>query len=419
MAFLMILYSTITQTLYLTPLLTTYLSYIQPAYIVLYWLFFLVYIGDLIANHRSITSFELVVLYLLLVPFYLAIPASILWGQSMLYGIAASREWFLVVAPIAIFYMFKIKWVTLKEIYDAMLGLGWLYLSIFTAVAILGNPHQYMGTHPPVYVSCNLAKGACTYRLDFIAILFACIYYYIKFLKKNDWRSAIAFLCFLSYLAFEDKKRALLLALALTLFFIFLTQLPWKKIVLYSVAIIFFLVTAISTIYIIAPNVIQNYITMYSNVLTVLEGQKANESSADVRIYETIEAITIIQTNPISLLIGNGRISDHYNNGQYGNFAHFYPSDIDIIGAVFQYGIVGYIMVQMEYVYIFYLWWRIKKNKNNLYLKATFFLLICFFLNGGSMDCFTAGIASTPLFICLIYCFVYLEKHESKGYEVP
>lgn len=415
----MLLYTTIMQSLYLSPLTVTYISYIQPVYIILYMLFFVVYIADIFANNRSITSLELIIIYLLLVPFYLAIPADILWKQPFIYGVAASREWFLAVSPLFIFYLFKTKRITLKEIYYAMLCLGWVYLVGFTIIAILGNPGQFMGTHPPVYVSCNSEKGGCTYRLDIIPILFACVYYFIRFIKKNEWRSAIAFLCFLSYLLFEEKKRTMELALAITLFIIFMTQLPVKKMVLYSIGIVLFLIISVSVIYLVSPNTIQNFITMYSNVLTVLSGQKAAHSSADVRIVETIEALAIIALKPISLLVGNGRISDHYNNGQYGNFTHFYPSDIDIIGAIFEYGIIGYLMVQMEYVYLFNLMWRIKEHKKNLFLKATFFFLICFFLEGGAMDCFTAGIASTPLFISFIYCFVYLEKHKERGYEVP
>lgn len=211
----------------------------------------------------------------------------------------------------------------------------------------------------------------------------------------------------------------MMLALAITLFLIFITQMPVKKIVFYSVCIVLFLIVFVGIIYVVNPNLLQTYITMYANVVTVLQGQKAHEASADVRIYETWEALTIIALKPISLWIGNGRMSDHFNNGQYGNFVHFYPSDIAIIGAIFEYGIIGYLLVQVEYGYLFIISMRIKENKNNYFLKTTIFFLICLFLEGGAMDCFTAGMATTPMFIGLVYCFLYLEKYKEWGYEVP
>jgi hypothetical protein len=80
-------------------------------------------------------------------------------------------------------------------------------------------------------------------------------------------------------------------------------------------------------------------------MFTVLTGHMSEDNSANARIFQTIIIITHFLKNPMSIIIGTGSVSNHWNNGYDSIFGYFYPSDTGFLGGLFIYGIIGSVFI--------------------------------------------------------------------------
>jgi hypothetical protein len=152
-------------------------------------------------------------------------------------------------------------------------------------------------------------------------------------------------------------------------------------------------------------------------VILVLTGHSVAEASAQARIRESAIAFKYFGKNDYSWLFGNGKTDNDWQ-GQPPDLDHYYPSDIGIIGIIWQFGLLGLLIGLYQYVFVVRNHRRIKTFKKDSFYQAVLYFLMFFFVRGiptgGSW--FDPGIAIASTFVAIHYFFYYAELHPERGY---
>lgn len=389
------------------------LSYLLFA---VFFVFLFFYVADLLIKGAKMTSFDLLVLLLFLfIPVYSGLVSFYFWGQPLLYGITTQFEWSYIILGLVVFYLLKTKWITPSNIRSTFLSLAWIQLIIYIIAAIIFNPAQYYNTP---FVFCNQVKGGCGFKFDIFLIAFSAIYYFIQYLRTKKTKYIVYFLLFFCYIFFEYQKRGLIVMLSGTLFLYMILNLSFKKFILYSLISLLAVSFAAGIFYVVKPDTLSNIKTMYSNVLDVLQGEESGEQSADARILVFVKAFSLVQKHPASVFWGNGKWSERWTGNPSNSIGYFYPADIGLLGSVFIYGLLGVLIVHIEFL-LSIIWLRkIELYRDDVFLQSCKYYLLFFYLRGvtagGSF--FTPGPGITILFISIIYFYYYMEIKKEKNY---
>jgi len=402
-----------------SPLSLYYLLFVGYPLLFVYILFFLVYFGDKLFNKDGrYTRFEIWVIvmfiYIILVS---GIMANIYYGQPVFTGMKSEKAWGAIFLAFLFFYLLKTKAIDLTIVRDALLLGAWLQLPVFMAMVLTMNPNHYAGT---LWVYCNSVKGGCQFEFDILVFAFASIYYFIRFVRTNKlW---FGFFCgiFFGYIFFINQKRGTSLALLGTLGLYFILNLKWDKIIVYAIGFVLFLVSGILFLYFALPNILDRVILMYYDVYQVLTGHHVAEASAQARIRESAIAFKYFGKNDLSWIFGNGKTDNDWV-GQPPDLDHYYPSDIGIIGIIWQFGVLGLILGFYQYYLVLRHHRAIKFFRKNSFYQAILYFLVFFLVRGiptgGSW--FDPGIATGASFVAIHYFFYYVELHPERGYRIP
>jgi len=396
-----------------------YLIYGGYPMLFVYTTFFLVYFYDRVYNKgQGFTRFEwwamIMLTYILVVS---GVMANIYYGQPIFTGMKSEKSWLAILSGFLWFYMLKTKAIDLSIVKDALLLGAWVQLPVFMTMVITMNPNKYNGT---LWVYCNSVKGGCQFEFDIMVFSFASIYYFIRFVRTNKLWFGVFFVIFYSYIFFVNQKRGTSLALLGTVGLYFLIYQSWDKIIYYTLLSVTVLVAGVTLLYYIRPDIIARVLLEYGDVVAVLTGHHVAEASAEARIRESAIAFKYFDRNHFSWLFGNGK-TDHDWAGQPPDLYHYYPSDIGIIGIIWQFGVVGFLLGFYQYYLVFRHHMRIKSFKKSSFYQAILFFLVFFIVRGiptgGSW--FDPGIATAATFVVLHYFFYYIELHPERGYVRP
>jgi hypothetical protein len=380
--------------------------------------FMVFYIFDILLRRGSMNPFEFVLLATVtFFPVYSGIVTWVYFGQPVLQGILIQKPWLQGLHGLVIFYMLKTRFVTLYELRDLQLGYPFLTMPLYIFIILAFNPNKYQGT---LFVYCNTAKGGCQFEFEIMALAFASIYYFIRFVRSNKWVYGILWLLFFGYIFFINQKRGTSLALLGTYGLYALLNLKLDKIIYYALTAVTLLLAAAGLLELFRPDILDRIVSQYQNVLLVLLGEETGEASADARIRESLIAFKYFEKNDFSVIFGNGRINPDWSSSVRAEFGHFYPSDLGILGVIFQYGILGLLAGYTMYFMLIY-WNRgIKTFQGDNYFRAVKYFLIFFIVRGipTGGNFFDPGTAIVPFFVGIFYFFYYIEKHPHKQYSL-
>lgn len=401
-----------------SPLANFQTSYFNPFISIALLIFFVFYFLDRVIKGVKFTALDLLIFFLAFcIPVYSGIMAQVWWKQPLMYGVLAQREWLFTIAGLLIFYLLATRKVALSHILNVFLALSWALLIIYFLVEIFLNPANFKDA-PFVY--CNESKGGCGFKFNIFLLSFSVVYYFIKFIQTNRWLNLLSVFIFLFYIYFITQSRGLSLALVVTIGWFTLFNLTIKKMAYYGGILLIVLLIGTGGLYLIRPDIVSRSVTMYSNIAQVITGEKVGESSADARIGEIVKAGAFYSKNPSTIFWGNGKWSVSWENNPQFTYGYFYPSDLGIIGSVFVYGILGVLIIHVEFIMAFIWLRKIKQNKNDLFLMSCKYYLLFLFLRGipTGGSCFPPGQGITMLFIALIYFYYYIEIKKDKNYAL-
>jgi hypothetical protein len=155
---------------------------------------------------------------------------------------------------------------------------------------------------------------------------------------------------------------------------------------------------------------------MSDAIQVTLTGQEGNDVSANARLAEIALATPYIVE---SWLLGNGFISNQWNEGFKGVIGYFHPSDIGLMGVVFEFGAIGLMLFSWQ----FYYFWKFSKHlQNNLQyrelLVAIKGMLLYFIFNSLSTGRYVFLVEQSFFCIALMYCATKLPKINQGTYDL-
>lgn len=417
---LYLLFINIFGTLIKSPVTLYYLLYGGYPMLFVYLLFTMLYVTDkLFVKRAGFTPYEITIFGILtFILLQAGFVTEFYFGQPVFLGMSAEKSWFAILSGIFVFYLLKSKAIDLSMIRDALLFTAWFNFPWYLVMILTLNPNQFAGT---LFVYCNEIKGGCQFEFDIFGLEFACIYYFIRFVRTTKWKYAIFSFLFFGYIFFINQKRGTSIALLGTLGLYFIIYAGWNKIIYYSITIILAAVTGVGLLQVVRPDIVQRIFQMYYDVILVLQGEETGEASADARIRETATAFKYFNKNPGSWFFGNGKINNNWLGGPQAELGHFYASDIGMLGVVFQFGVLGLLIGLTQYFLVFRTHRSLHKDFRKSYLYQSVLFFIVFFIvrgipSGGSF--FDPGMAIASSFIAIQYFFYYIQIHPERNYKL-
>lgn len=275
-----------------------------------------------------------------------AMASSREFGQPIIFGVLANRQYFIVFGVISFYLIFAYG----LNAADCPRLFGLMILRCFW-VNLIGNfLLQTVGRGAFGQVEALYVIEEDRLRLSSPFILMG-IFYYYELTKKspNNWRYFLFIFLGLCYFLVFDGGRSNLICIALVLLFSSLWGANGldKKIF----TLIKFFVVSVSVVggfFIFSGEVGQKLAEKYSEAFfVVMTGQEGLDDSANSRIQQAEIIIDGVEKNP---LFGNGFLSAQFHEGFKTFFGHFHPSDNGFGGVVYVWGYVGLFVVCLQLI---------------------------------------------------------------------
>ncbi len=392
-----------------TPLRLSYYL-LEPLFLIVLLAFLFILIFHSLLNHQTFSFLEVFIISLLLIPFYSAWLSFVEFGQPFIYGLLAERKWFIVISGLMLLHLLKTGKINLNDIERSFLIIAWLSLIAFMLMINILDPEDYLDIEG--FIVYSELRGGYRFKLSPIFIVFAVIYYFIRYFHTKKIINILFFSVFLGYIVYIQQGRTLTISLliALTIYVFFNLKLRDKLVLtfysIFLVTIILYISFALNQIF------IERTTLLYSNVLLFLQGMETGEPGVDIRLALVALTLNILLSDWKYLLFGIGRLSNQWNEGFGGVFDYFYPADIGIIGVIFLYGLIGLFYVNMQYILSFIYYRRIYFMKNNIFLKSMVYFLVAYFIKSLVIGQTFSSPSHSVVIIVIIYYFHYQEKQK-------
>ena len=132
------------------------------------------------------------------------------------------------------------------------------------------------------------------------------------------------------------------------IFLYYLIEVNWKKTIVYVVTFgsgFLLLMTLLSFLF---PEFVGRYVEQYVNVVLVFLGRETGEGSVDARAEEIVIVFAYMINYPIGWIIGVGKYGSDYIDPSEP-ITQIAPGDIGIIGSVMTYGIIGTVIMYIQF----------------------------------------------------------------------
>lgn len=357
-------------------------------------------------REQSLGLYELYILSLIfLVPLYTALRAYDTFGQPLIYGLLTQRSFMLAGYALIIFTGIKHGYFKADHLESILVKLAWLWMLFCAFLQIFINADSLVNLSP-FFIGGESSQEGVYFRYDPVLFIFGFIYYLYKgYLKDNKCYMALS-LPFLFFIVFVIEKRSLILSLVIaTIFLSYLLfdRKPFLKIL--SKSVLFVLILG-SLLFVLFPVGSEDYISRFIDAFSVvLTGEPGANPSANARISELRLIWPYLESN---WLIGNGGLSNHWNDGYRGILGYFYPSDIGFFGSLFVFGFFITLMIYLQYLFVCPGKVSLHSISNNLLSITCYGVLIVFFVQSFIRSQLLFDVSTTLFFVSVIYG---LRKH--------
>lgn len=341
--------------------------------------------------------YQLVLLPLFLLPFIVAFQANRIFGQPYLMGLLAQRQHFIIFAGYFLVLQFQKGRIDLALFERRMLLALGIIMSIMMFFSIFIDPRFFNGTD---FVEFSLNKG-WHYEFPSDVIATVILFSTFKVLSENRFRYLVPLLMGLLYFVIYIQDRSQLLVITTTIGIYFLRNVSLGKKVVYASWGILLLLTGFGIIRLVNPELIDHYVTMFTNASTIATGGHTSEYSTNMRLAESAIALKGFAEHPF---FGNGFVSAQYKGGFSGFFGYFYASDVGILGNLFVYGIIGTFIFYIPFLLVLSWTRKLRKYDDNLLTTAQYGLIFIF------MDMITAAsnikyMGLPTIFFAIVYYY--------------
>lgn len=364
--------------------------------------------GKLIQGFKF-SSLELYgILLLIYVPLISAFMANSEFDQPWIYGILAQRGIVLVGCMMMFLHFYRKQRFSLEDVERALLWLAWFNL-ILCSVGLLTLDPSHFADMPTFVTGGEI--GESKFKFDITFIVFGFFYYAFSGFWQKSPRHLFLSLLFFGYLVFGSGGRTLLIAVTISyLFFIG----RWSSSVKFLVYLskISMLTALLATIFY-ATNY-EKFNILYEKFnaafMVALTGEEGEDSSANARIIESAIALPYINKH---WALGNGTISNQWNEGYKSLFGYFYPTDIGLLGIIYLYGIVGLILFAYQFRFALRYSKRLPNNggRRGMLISAIKGFLLFYAIASLVTGQFVGSVEHDLIMIAILYCAAKAEGH--------
>lgn len=309
----------------------------------------------------------IVVTIALCMPIYSAIRGNQYFGQPILYGLASERHWWGIASGPVIYYLMSAGKLSAKSLETALVTLAWLSLVAFTALAVFYLMHQELASNWfDLKAISNFDGRGLRTKFPIYAIVFGALYYVARAAADKPFLNLMKSGVFVFYVLFIARGRVDLVCLLFVLVYaIYISGLysRWRTIIV--VGILYGLTGVMMPNYestalpndlsgreisesdIIIPEEYPNTLfgRTISDILQLVRGGKAKDDGLTARSRSLRLVTARLIDSPELLLLGSGRVSGHWRGGFSGALGTwFYPPELGLLGAVFVYGLILYVI---------------------------------------------------------------------------
>lgn len=354
-----------------------------------------------LANDWSVNGFELYVLLLLILPFGSAVGARHAFGQPVIWGIIAFKDYYLLLGVLAIGHWLRMGWVSLRQVEQALVIVAWACLAYFYFATLFINPAPYQDT--PLAGANEVKGGGVYYRFNMGAMYFGAIYYTARAFMRSRWADLLPAMLFAAYIVVFRLDRTSMAVTAIGMAGVALWNAPFQRIMKVALAALLPAAVAVMLLFTFAPQKVEQYKHMFLDAMDTVMGNSGDGTETSIRTVESAIAERQVAKHP---WIGNGRISKSWNEEGYDKyFGFFYPADIGALGLVFIYGYPGalllYLLFPVAFVYVL----RTKERRGDVFLSTLRFLLLALFLDSLSNGQLTQNTAQPLLVMALLHFY--------------
>jgi hypothetical protein len=366
-------------------------------------------------QHISVRGFKLKALeaYCFVLLIYLPISATYManmeFGQPFLYGLLSQRSVILVGSTMIFLYLYRLRFFSLLDVERSLIWLSWLSLILYSIMQLTLDPAKFAGNTPGFAAGGEVDEAKFAFDKSFI--VFGFFYYVFAGYWQKSIRNNLLALIFFTYLVLSGG-RSLLVAVVLS-YFIFIwrwsTTSKFLKLLFKSVSIVGILLAVLF----ITDNekMFHLYAKLSQASLVVLTGKEGDDVSANARVIETTIAAPYIFKH---WLLGNGAISNQWNEGYKSIFGYFYPADIGLIGVIYMFGLLGTLLFAMQFYFALRYSDCLPKDggKWNKLVSAAKGFLLYYAIHSMATGRFANSVEIGLLFIAILYCAAQHEQSE-------
>jgi hypothetical protein len=341
----------------------------------------------------------LILLPLIALPFVNAITANKVFGQPYLYGVLAQRQHFMILSSWFIIIQLKRGMISLERLEKYFVASMIVMLLIMYLFYVFIDPNTFSGTD---FVKLTANKG-WIYKFPNGITAGLLIYCCIQIVVHSLYRYTIPFIATIWYFVYYAQDRSQLAFIALTVLFLYLTAISLRKKALYALYGISGLMLGLILLSIFNNALLEKYIELYTNASAIFTGSSSVESSTNIRFDEAAIAKSGIEDHP---WMGNGFLSNRWEDGYFQFYHYFYPSDVGILGNLYVFGIIGTIIQYIPFIAVFIWAFKLRRLKDPFLLTSIYTMIFLFF------DMLTAAnnlmyIALPAFFFGIVYYYRY------------
>jgi hypothetical protein len=373
-------------------------------------LLLLVYLPDVAGRAMRITRFEVFVLTLLVCPFVAAYQASQVFGQPFLHGLLAGRGIVLVGAAPLLVLMLRRRVVGLDDVERALVGLAWLSLVGYVALAALADPADF-AAYDTEFVTGAFAREAA-FKFDSAFVVLGFFYYALPGPGRMALRRLAMALPFLLYLVLADGGRSMLISLGITYAVLSLRWSGARSRLGTAAVVVVLAALPLGLLYAIDPARFDEFVgRMWAALAVVFTGEPTSDPSANARVYETLLAWPYLAEH---WLLGNGLLSRQWQDSYTGALGYFYPADIGLLGVVFSFGVLGALLFGAQFALAVGLWRRLFASTRRIapFAAAIGAYLLYYAIRSLANGAFAYGAETGLLLIAVLY---WMSRRQEPG----
>jgi len=345
---------------------------------------------------------QLILFPLFLLPFITAFQANMEFHQPFLIGLLAQRQHFIIFSGYFIVEALKNKRISIDNFRKYFISSLYVIMSIMLFFSIFINPLIFNGTD---FVEFSLNKG-WHYEFPSDVIATVILFSVFKLLKENKKRFIFAIIMGGLYFLVYIQDRSQLMMISITVLIYFIRNIGLSKKFFYLIWGTVFAAIVLGIALVAAPDLVNHYITIFTNASTIVTGGQTTEYSTNMRISESAIAIKGFFEHPY---FGNGFVSSQFKGGFSGFFGYFYASDVGILGNLFVYGIIGTFIFYIPFIIALY-WSKKLRNNHDLLLTTCQYGMIFIFLDMLTAASNIKYMGLPSIFFAIIYYYRYFRK---------